>query len=143
MGDLNLDTLRWPQLGSQKKGWPYVWWVDQLYEHLINGSGMCFSEVPGSTWVSKDGTRESCLDIHLTNRPDKVKSVKILNEFSSDHQTLVMERTDQDIAGNVGCTKRKWSQVDYIWCVESYAYFLAHKVNNELLRIHDADEVAE
>ena len=114
MGDLNLDTMRWPQLGSQKKGWPYVWFVDQLYEHLINGSGMCLSEVPGVTWVSADGSRESCLDVHLTNRPDKVKSVKILNEFSSDHQTLVLERTDQDIAGNFGCTKRKWSRVPRI-----------------------------
>ena len=142
LGDLNLDTKRWPQLGSMKKGWKWTWFVDKLYEHLINGAGMNLSETDGVTWTSGCGTKSSCLDIHFCNKPDKVHKVSTSNEFTKDHQTLIVVRAENDQAGSQSCTKRKWSHVDYVWCTEFYDEFLKTKVAEELLRIQDADEVA-
>ena len=117
LGDLNLDTMRWPQLGSMKKGWKWTWFVDKLYEHLINGAGMNLSETDGVTWTSGCGTKSSCLDIHFCNKPNKVHKVTISNEFTKDHQTLVVVRAESDQAGSQTCTKRKWSHVDYVCLV--------------------------
>ena len=143
VGDLNLDKKRWPQLGSLKKSWKYSWFTEEMYRTIINGAGMILSDIPGTTWTSKDGSRSSCLDLHFCNKPEKTKSVKISHELEgADHDTMIVERSDKDVAGDFGCTKRKWGQVDYVWCVESYATFLAHKVNTELLRIQDPEEVA-
>ena len=141
LGDLNLDTMRWPQLGSRKK-WDLKWFVDELYTQLINGAGMVLTETEGYTWTSPDGTRQSCLDIHLCNRPEKVKSVSITNDFPKDHKTLTLVRADADQAGNPTCTKRKWSEVDLVWCTEFYYEFLYRKVTDELLQIRDPNEIA-
>ncbi len=97
LGDLNLDTKRWPQLGSKCKNWPHVPLVNELYSSLINGAGMILSEGNGDTWVNPDGTRSSCLDIHLCNNPKKVKSVTTTNEFTKDHQTLVLTRREEKV----------------------------------------------
>ena len=142
LGDLNLDTLRWPQLGSTKKGWPYKWFVDLLYERVINGAGMILTETEGVTWTSACGTRSSCLDIHLCNRPNKVGSVTLSNDFAKDHQTLVVVRAEADQAGNADCTKQKWSEVSYEWMNAVYYEFWYENVTRELLRIDDPDEVA-
>ena len=83
--------------------------VDELWNKLVNGAGMSLTETEGVTWTtSKDGSKFSCLDIHLCNHPEKVKSVEVSYEFTKDHQSLIMMRSDADTASESTCTKRKW-----------------------------------
>ena len=143
MGDLNLNTEKWPQLGCRSKNWPYKKMVDALYDKLINGAGFTLSETEGPTWISIDGSKSSVLDLHLCNDSSKVKSVTTTKEFLGDHHTLIMTRSETDVAGNQKCTKRPWSKVDYIWVYCTYAVYWQENVARELLVIQDPDVVAE
>ena len=143
LGDLNLDTMRWPQLGSLKKGWEWTWFVNLLYEKLINGAGMVLSEPGGPTWSNKDGSRSSCIDIHLSNRPAKVKSVTISQEFFKDHATLVLERAEADVLGDATVTKRKWSEVDLVWMRSAFWEYWYWGTTRELCRLEDPDEICD
>ena len=142
LGDLNLDTIRWPQLGSLQKNWPLKWFVDVLWEKLVNGAGMLLTETD-VTWTSRDGSKSSCLDIHLCNKPEKVKSVKISYEFTKDHHSLIMTRTDADTAPDSTVTKRKWDKVNYDWMELSYWEWWYWNVTPALLKLQNPDEVAE
>ena len=44
MGDLNLNTEKWPQLGCRSKNWPDTKMVDSLYDKLINGAAFTLSQ---------------------------------------------------------------------------------------------------
>ena len=142
LGDMNLNTEKWVQLGCRNPG-PYQKMVDLLYEKAINGAGFVLSETEGPTWISTDGSKSSHLDIHLCNDPSKLKSVTTTKEFKGDHHALIMVRSETDTAGNMKCTKRKWSKVDYIWVFCTYYVFWSQNVHEELLNIHDPDVVAE
>ena len=76
---------------------------------------MVLTETEGPTWTNKDGSRSSCIDIHLCNKPAKVKKVTVSQEFFKDHATLILERDKADVLGNATVTKRKWIEVDEIW----------------------------
>ena len=142
LGDMNLNTEKWAQLGSRNNG-PYQKMVDELYEQLINGAGFSLSETSGPTWISTDGSKSSILDIHLCNDQSKVKSVTTSKEYKGDHHTLILTRSETDVVGSTKCTKRKWSKVDYIWVLATYATFWQSNVERELLEIMDPDIVAE
>ena len=143
MGDMNLNTEKWAQLGCRNTSWPYTKMVDELYDKLINGAGFTLSETEGPTWISIDGSRSSVLDLHLCNDSSKVKSVTTTKEYLGDHHTLIMTRSETDVMGNQQCTKRPWSKVDYIWVYCTYAVFWEENVARELFRLEDPDEVAD
>ena len=140
-GDLNLDTMKWPQLGSKKRGWEYTWFVDLLYEKLINGAGMVLSDPGGYTWTNKDGSLKSCLDIHLCNKPAKTAKVTIANEFFKDHATLIIERAEADVMGDATITKRKWCEVDEIWMSVFFKRFWYWNACEEIGRLEDPEEI--
>ena len=142
LGDLNLNTMRWSQLGSQKKGWEKQWFVDLLYEKLINGAGMALSDTGGTwTWVNSDGSLKSVLDIHLCNKPAKTSKVTISNEFNkSDHAALIVERAEADVKGDATVTKRKWHEVDEIWLKVFFREFWYWNVCEEIGRLEDPSE---
>ena len=143
LGDMNIDTLRWRQLGYRKPGWDKQWAVDMLYEELINGSGMILSEPGGYTWTSKDGSKSSCLDIHLTNKPAHIGKVTISHDFTKDHATLIVERIDKSMMESTRVTKRKWNEVDLVWMKECFNEFWYWNVHEEICTIEDPDEIAE
>ena len=142
LGDMNMDTLRWAQLGW-RSGFEKQWAVDMLYEELINGAGMVLSEPQGYTWTSRDGTKSSCLDIHLTNKPEHLGNVEIKNDFTGDHCTLIVERIDKSLQGPTRVTKRNWGQVDYVWMAQCFYEYWYWPVHYEMLPKEDPDEVAE
>ena len=142
MGDLNLDLNRWPQLGSLKKGWEWTWFVNEMYDKLMNGSGMGLSDTGGSpTWWNKDRTRSSIIDIHLTNRPDRVKNVTTSYEFHKDHASLIMERAEADVLGDAIVTKRNWKAMDYVWMKCMFWEHHYWTLTPELCHVEDPDEI--
>ena len=143
IGDLNLNTKRWPQLGSLKKGWEWTWFVNELYDKLINGAGMVLTETGRPTWTNKDGSRSSCIDIHLSNRPAKVKNVTVSQNFFKDHATLVLERADADVLGDATVTKRKWNEVDYVWMRCAFWEYWYWGTTRELCLLDDPDEICD
>ena len=143
MGDFNLATEKWPQLGCTDKKWPHIPLVNEMYDKLINGAGLSLTTPDGITWTNADGTRSSTLDLHFTNNPAKVKTVKTSPEFESDHLSLVMERSESDQLGATKCTKRPWSKVDYIWVEENYREWWMKNVATELSQNLDPEEVAQ
>ena len=143
MGDFNLNTQKWPQLGSKDRKWPHIPLVNEMFEKLINGAGMSLTEPDGITWANTDGTRASILDLHFTNDPRKVKSVTTSPEYEGDHQSLVMVRAEADQLGSATATKRPWNKVDYIWVEENYKEWWAGNVLRELSAIQDPEEVAQ
>ena len=94
-----------------------------LYEELINGSRMILSEPGGYTWTSKDGSKSSCLDIHLTNKLAHICKVTISHYFTLDHATLVVERIDKSMMDSPRVTKRKWGEVDLVWMSQCFNEF--------------------
>ena len=142
LGDMNMDTLRWKQLGW-RSSFEKQWAVDMLYEELINGAGMVLSTPKGFTWTSRDGSKSSCLDIHLTNKPEHLKGVDIRNDFHSDHATLIVERIDKSQQGPSRVTKRSWGKVDYVWMKCAFYEYWYWPVHHEIGEIESPDEIAE
>ena len=141
LGDMNLNTLKWKQLGW-RSGFENQWAVDILYEELINGAGMVLSEPKGYSWTSRDGTRSSVLDIHLCNKPEHLGGVDLRNDFPGDHCTLIVERIDKSLQGPARVTKRPWGKVDYVWMMCCFAEYWYWNVHYELGALDDPDEIA-
>ena len=139
MGDFNLNTLKWRQNGSTTTGWQYQSLVDDLYTKVIQGSGFVQTVAEITRWSKKI---KSILDLHFTNRPDRVGEVRITSEFRSDHAVMTLVRSKFDFPGPDAIYKRSWKKIDWDWVHETLTKDWWRTLE-DIQRIEDVDEQVE
>ena len=137
LGDFNLNVKRWIQNGNRAPGWKFQSLVDELYEKVLNHGFV--RTVDQITRIS--GKVESVLDLHLTNRPEKVGKVLLTGDTKSDHLTLTMIRSKPDQVAPPVYEGRSWKKVNWVLLKQ-----LVYRHHMETLRgicmIRDANEIA-
>ena len=136
LGDWNLNYARWIQNNNGTPGWKYQGMVDDLYEALLNKGFV--QTVNKVTRVS--GNVESILDLHLTNKPNKIQRVLLTSDTKSDHLTMTLTRGVSDQVDDPVIEGRSWRKVD--WHGLKRRIYTCHKETlRSICMVRDANEI--
>ena len=99
MGDFNLNSHRWDLQDSEKNSYDRQKepMVTMLKQRILEKGFKVLSNEPTVTAENRE-TGESCLDLMITNRSDKITSYKAGLDCFSDHTLQILTRSTRGIS---------------------------------------------
>ena len=143
MGDCNMDTNKWRQLGNKHD--PKVQpCVDLLYEKIF-ASGVVQTIQEDTRHGSSAGkVTSSCLDLHFTNRPEKITSVLVEQLSDSDHCYIQINRAGKkQFTAPLFTRRRQWGRIDWNLANQQMAEMRQNGDFQSIYRTRDVDQVVE
>ena len=131
MGDMNINCLKWTQLGGRGGNCQ----TNELYDRIL---------AKDATQTVQDVTRlggggiESILDLHFTNFVNR-GNITLHSDTKSDHKTMVFKRRTKEYVGKLVIVKRNWKKVNFgilknqLWIMDL----------RPLLQMENVDDVVE